>query len=126
MSTNPYDRNLDETTTTNDSTTKSNDPTTNAFRDSAAPTITSAMEKTVDGSDTRAPSPSQSLSNRDIENEGGVKEKTPRRCEVSTGDESEKGKGKGSMNEIVVDWEGPNDPLNPKKYVASIQSISTA
>ncbi|EIM84122.1 MFS polyamine transporter [Stereum hirsutum FP-91666 SS1] len=45
-----------------------------------------------------------------------MNEKTQRRSGETSGDENEKEGGKGSVNEIVVDWEGPNDPMNPKNW----------
>lgn len=125
MPANSYDHKLDETIDTNDIATEYNDPTIKAFRESAAPTITSTMDRTADGLDTRAPSPSQSLSNRDIEKEGAMNEKTQRRSGETSGDENEKEGGKGSVNEIVVDWEGPNDPMNPKKCVVCLLTFQS-
>lgn len=55
--------------------------------------------------------------------DGNVNEKGGRHSDGDVDDdfgESGGGDEKRDASEIVVDWEGPNDPLNPKKCVLSI------
>lgn len=66
--------------------------------------MTSTMEKTVDESN------SHSLS-KDVEKGAAG--------DTDANGKEENEKERSGVNEIVVDWEGPNDPMNPKKCASS-------